>query len=122
MYNLGPTLSTHAPWFFCRKLCCVLDASQHLNKFCVHRRTCLADLSRIPYLIREGDYLTVNDLYSGYCQVPIYPPHQTCLGLSFACDNGTVLYWVWAVMPLGIIDAAHIFTALTDPLMSYLQV
>ena len=25
-------------------------------------------------------------------------------------------------MPLGIIDAAHIFTALTDPLMSYLQV
>ena len=66
--------------------------------------------------------MTVNDLDSGYWQVPIYPPHQTCLGLSITCDDGTVLYWVWAVMPLGIIDAAHIFTALTDPLMSYLQV
>jgi hypothetical protein len=25
------------------------------------------------------------------------------------------------VMPLGIIDAAHIFTSITDPLMSHLQ-
>ena len=107
---------------FSRKLCCVLDASQHLNKFCVRRRTSLADLSRLPDLLREGDFMTVNDLDSGYWQVPIYPPHQTCLGLSFTCDDGSVLYWVWAVMPLGIIDAAHIFTALTHPLMSYLQV
>ena len=36
---------------FSRKLRCVLDASQHLNKFCVRRRTCLADLSRIPYSV-----------------------------------------------------------------------
>ena len=107
---------------FSRKLRCVLDASQHLNKFCVRRRTSLADLSRLPDLIREGDYMTVNDLDSGYWQVPIYPPHQTCLGLSYTCEDNSVLYWVWAVMPLGIIDAAHIFTALTCPLMSYLQV
>ena len=30
-------------------------------------------------------------------------------------------YWVWVVMPLGIIDAAHIVTAITDPLMSHFQ-
>ena len=60
---------------FSRKLRCVLDASQHLNKFCVRRRTSLADLSRLPDLIREGDFMTVNDLDSGYWQVPIYPPH-----------------------------------------------
>ena len=77
---------------FSRKLRCVLDASQHLNKFCVRRRTSLADLSRLPDLLREGDFMTVNDLDSGYWQVPIYPPHQTCLGLSFTCDNGSVLY------------------------------
>ena len=28
---------------------------------------------------------------------------------------------MWVVMPLGIIDAAHIFTSITDPLMSHLQ-
>ena len=54
---------------------------------------------------------------AGYGQVPIFPPHQTYLGLSFEHDDLSVSYWVWVVMPLGIVDAAHIFTALTDPLM-----
>ena len=66
---------------YSKKLRCVLDASQWLNRYCVRRKTVLADLSRIPYLVRQGDYMTVNDLDSGYWQVPIYPPHQTYLGL-----------------------------------------
>ena len=102
---------------YSKKLRCVLDASQWLNKFCVRRKTVLADLSRIPYLVRKGDYMTVNDLDSGYWQVPIFPPHQKYLGLSFENDDLSMTYWVWVVMPLGIVDAAHIFTALTDPLM-----
>ena len=102
---------------YSKKLRCVLDASQHLNKYCVRRKTVLADLSRIPYLVRQGDYMTVNDLDSGYWQVPIYPPHQTYLGLSFRHKDGSFTYWVWVVMPLGIIDAAHIFTTLTNPLI-----
>ena len=51
---------------YSKKLRCVLDASQWLNKFCVLRKTVLADLSKIPYLVREGDFMTVNDLDSGY--------------------------------------------------------
>ena len=102
---------------FSQKLRCVFDASQWLNKFCVRRKTVLTDLSRIPYLVRQGDFMTVNDLDSGYWQVPIYPPHQTYLGLSFQHKDLSVSYRVWVVMPLGIVDAAHIFTALTDPLM-----
>jgi hypothetical protein len=51
---------------FSNKLRCVLDASQWLNRFCVRRKTVLADLSRIPYLVRQWDYMTVNDLDSGY--------------------------------------------------------
>ena len=47
---------------YSKKRRCVLDASQHLNKYCVRRKTVLADLSRIPYLVRQGDYMTVNDL------------------------------------------------------------
>ena len=105
---------------FSKKLRCVLDASQWLNKFCVRRKTVLADLSRIPYLVRRGDYMTVNDLDGGYWQVPIFPPHQTYLGLSYQHEDKSYSYWVWVVMPLGIVDAAHIFTALTDPLMEYI--
>jgi hypothetical protein len=65
--------------------------------------------------------MTVNDLDSGYWQVPIYPSHQTYLGLHYRHPDGSVDYWVWVVMPLGIIDFAHIFTSITDPLMSHLQ-
>ena len=100
---------------------CVLDASLLLNPFCLKRKTRLADLSVIPFILREGDFMTVNDLDSGYWQVPIHPDHQKYLGLHFRHPDGSVDYWVWVVMPLGIIDAAHIFTSITDPLMSHLQ-
>jgi hypothetical protein len=71
-------------------------------------------------MLRQGDYMTVNDLDLGYWQVPIFPPHQTYLGLALEHPDGSFDYWVWVVMPLDIIDAAHIFTTLTDPLMSHL--
>ena len=64
--------------------------------------------------------MTVNDLDSGYWQIPIYPDHQQYLGLSFEHSDGSFSYFVWVVMPLGIRDAAHIFTALTSPLMAHL--
>jgi hypothetical protein len=99
----------------------VLDVSLFLNTFCLKRKTRLADLSCIPIIHRESDYMTVNDLDSGYWQVPIYPPHQIYLGLHYRHSDGRIDYWVWVVMPLGIIDATRIFTSITDPLMSHLQ-
>jgi hypothetical protein len=57
---------------------------------------------------------------SGYWQVPIFPPNQTYLGLAFEHPDGSFSYWVWVMMPLGIIDAAHIFTTLTVSLISHL--
>ena len=47
-----------------------------MNKYCLHIKTNLADLSSIPLLLRKVDFMTVNDLDSGYWQVPIFPPHQ----------------------------------------------
>ena len=64
--------------------------------------------------------MTVNNLDTGYWQVPIHPDHQTYLGLSFEHSDGRTEYFVWVVMPLGIRDAAHIFTALTSPLIAHL--
>ena len=59
--------------------------------------------------------MTINDLASGYWQVPIFPPH---LSLSFQHEDKSYYFWVWVVMSLDIVDAAHIFITLTDPLMS----
>jgi hypothetical protein len=100
---------------------CVLDASQGLNDYCLKRHTKLDDLSVLSGVLQQGDFMTVNDLDSGYWHVPIYPPHQTYLGIHFVHENGEIIYWVWAVLPLGITDAAHIFTCLTNPLMGFLR-
>jgi hypothetical protein len=105
---------------FSKKWRCVLDASQHLNPHCTRQKTRLDDLSNVPLLIKKGDFMTVNDLDSGYWQVPIFPDHQKYLGLAFCHEDGLYSYFQWVVMPLGIRDAAHIFTALTSPLMAHL--
>ena len=47
---------------FSKKWRCVLDAGQCLNKYCCKHPTKLADLSCIHQLLRQGDYITVNDL------------------------------------------------------------
>ena len=65
--------------------------------------------------------MTVSDLDSGYWHVPIHPDFQTFLGLHFVLPTGQTLYWVWTCMPLGIIDAAFIFTKLTKPIMATLR-
>jgi hypothetical protein len=117
--NSRPHIVNPCSVVYSKKWRCVLYASLLLNPFCVKRKTHLADLSAIPLILREGDFMTVNDLYSGYWQVPIHPDHQKYLGLHFRHPDGSVDYWVWVVMPLGIVDAAHIFTSITDPLMSH---
>ena len=58
--------------------------------------------------------MTVSDL-------PIHPDFQTFLGLHFTLPSGQTLYWVWICMPLGIVDAAFIFTKITKPIMASLR-
>ena len=82
----------------------MLDASIGLNPFCV-----------IYKVIQKGDFMTVSDLDSGYWHVPVHASHQQYLGLHFELGNGQVDYWVWVCMPLGIVDAAYIFTKITPP-------
>ena len=65
--------------------------------------------------------MTVWDLDSGYCHVPIHADFQTYLGIQFILENGQTLYWVWTYLPLGIVDAAFIFIKITKPIMSSLR-
>ena len=64
--NSKPHIVNPCSIVFSKKWRCVLDASLHLNTFCLKRKTRLADLSCIPIILREGDFITVNDLDSVY--------------------------------------------------------
>ena len=62
--NFNPHIVNSCSVVHSKKWRCVLDASICLNKYCLRRRTKLADLSSIPLLLRTWDYITFNDLDS----------------------------------------------------------
>ena len=63
----------------------------------------------------------VKDLDSGYWHIPIAREHWQFLGVHFVRHDGSVLYWVWKVLCLGLRDAAFIFTKVLSPLVSELR-
>ena len=62
----------------------------------------------------------MSDLDSGYWHVPIHPDSQSYLGLHFVHPDGSITYWTWIAMPLGIVETAYIFTKITKPLMAFM--
>jgi hypothetical protein len=103
------------------KLRLVVDASRNLNPYCTRRGIKLEDLTHVASTVGKGDFMVVNDLDSGYWHVPIHPDHWTYLGSHFEEEDGSVIYWVWRVLCLGLRDAAHIFTRLIAPIMGELR-
>ena len=99
----------------------VVDASRTLNPYCTRRKIMLEDLTHVPLILREGDFMVVNDLDSGYWHVPIAEEHWTYLGVHFEKEDGTLMFWVWKVLCLGLRDAAFIFTKTISPLIAELR-
>ena len=106
---------------FSKKWRLVVDASRTLNPYCTRRKIMLEDLSHVPLVIRKGDFMVVNDLDSGYWHIPIAPEHWTYLGVHFENEDGSIMFWVWKVLCLGLRDAAYIFTKTLSPLMAELR-
>ena len=50
----------------------------------------------------------------------MHPEHRTYLGIHVPEEDGSVSFYVWRVMFLGISDAVFIFTALLKPVRSYI--
>ena len=79
------------------------------------------DLNHVKDVLKQGDWMMVNDLDSGYCQVPVCKDSWQYLGVHFIEDDGSVTFWTWRVLVLGIIDANNIFTRLLAPLIAKLR-
>ena len=79
------------------------------------------DLNHVKNILKQGDWMTVNDLDSGYWHVPVHKDSWQYLGVHFIEDDGSVTFWTWRVLVLGIIDATHIFTRLLAPLIAKLS-
>merc|ERR1712112_445934 len=87
-----------------------------LNPFVLKRKIKLEDLSVLPNLVSQGDYMSTDDLEKGYWQVKLSPFHRKYIGISL---DGK--YYVANVLILGISDAVFCFTKLVRPIVRYLR-
>ena len=106
---------------FSKKLRLVVDASRHLNPYIVDRHIKLEDLSVVETTIREGDFMCTQDLDSGYWHVPVAAEHQTLLGVHWREEDGTITFYQWRVMFLGLKDAVYVFTKILKPHISFIR-
>ena len=106
---------------FSKKKRLVVDASRCLNPFLRTRKVRLTDLRDVPDLIREGDYLMADDLDSGYWHLGINPAFYKYHGIHIPEEDGSVSYYFWRVLFLGISDAVFIFTAILKPVVVFLH-
>ena len=116
-----PTIVLPLSAVFSKKWRLVVDASRTLNPFCTRRKIKLEDLSHVQKVLRQGDWMVVNDLDSGYWYVPIAQEHWQYLGVHFQHEDGSFTFWVWKVLCLGLRDAAYIFTKSIAPIMGKLR-
>ena len=76
----------------------------------------LEDLSYVPAMVSKGDYMSMDDLEKGYCQVKLNPNHEIIIRVSW---DGK--YYIANVLILGICNAVFALTKLVRPIVRYLR-
>ena len=106
---------------FSKKKRLVVDGSRCLNPYLIKRSLRLTDLRDVPELVKEGDFLCADDLDSGYWHVGINPAYFKYLGIHIPEEDGSVSFYFWKVLFLGISDAVFIFTTLLKPIIIFIH-
>ena len=106
---------------FSKKKRLVVDGSRCLNPYLRSRAVRLADHRDVPELVNEGDFMCADDLDSGYWHVGVNPDFYKYLGIHVPEEDGTISFYYWKVLFLGISDAVFIFTTLLKPIIVFIH-
>ena len=119
----GPSyLELHLSVVYSNKWRLVVDASRHLNPFLRKRTIKLEDLSAMADLVQQDDFLSTDDLDSGYWHMPLHPDMYPYVGCHMEDPaTGWIQYFQWRMLFLGISDMVYIFTKLLRPVVAHLR-
>jgi len=96
-----------------------IDLSRHVNNFISPIPCKLDDLSAAQELIAAGDFMTSLDLENQFFQVQLDPAMCKFLGFMVPEEDGTPAYYIFKVMPYGVIVAVAIVTRLLLPVKAF---
>ena len=119
--SVKPKLVLPLSSVFSKKKRLVVDGSRCLNPYLRRRSVRLQDLRDVPELVKEGDFMCADDLDSGYWHVGINPAFYKYLGIHIPEEDGSVSFYFWKVLFLGISDAVFIFTTLLKPIIVFVH-
>ena len=107
---------------FSRKRRLVVDASQGLKQHLAKRDMPLEGLDTFAEILKKGDFVAVDDLESGYWHCALHPSMYKLCGVHYKDpSSGTLTFWTWRVLFLGIKNTVYIFTHLLRPVIQCMR-
>ena len=67
---------------YSNKLRLVMEVSRHINPFVTKCKVKLDSLEDFAFMVKEGDFVAVDDLDLGYWHVPLHPSQSSLFGVS----------------------------------------
>lgn len=116
-----PRITLPCSVVFSNKLRLVVDAKRQVNPHVVKNKVSLDSLSSAEQVSQRGDFMSKQDLTSGYFHVPLHPNSQQNFGVSYTHPDGTTWFWIWLCLFLGEKNAVFLFTKLLKPHRRFLS-
>ena len=118
--NYQPRIVLPCSVVFSNKWRLVTDASRHINPWIVKNKVKLDSLDTAEEVMLKGDFLSKQDLCSGYFHVLLKVDMRDNFGVHYVTPSGEVIFWRWRVLFLGERNAVWLFTKLLKPHRKFL--
>ena len=115
-----PRITLPCSVVFSNKWRLVCDASRHINPYVVKNKVSLDSLSSVEQSSRPGDFMSKQDLQSGYYHIMLRHDMRDNFGVHYRFPSGKIWYWHWNVLFLGERNAVYLFTKILKPHRLYL--
>ena len=99
--QVRPRITLPCSVVFSNKWRLVCDASRHINPYVVKNKVSLDSLSSVEQSSCPGDFMTKQDLSSGYFHIMLHPEMRTNFRVHFRFPSGEIWFWHWNVLFLG---------------------